>query len=96
MHEAMNAPIGMRQEAPMAMKACTCHDYMLPNIIFNRHREQTKIHEYTHMKNRRMHGNEGGRHTVEDLSFASAEAHVDIVSTCAVKETESVHDAIND
>ena len=32
---------------------------------------------------------------MEDLSFAFAEAHVDMIRTCAVKETESVHDAIN-
>ena len=49
------------------------------------------------MKHRRMHGNEGGRHTVEDLvfAFAIAEAHVDMISTCEVKETESVHHTMN-
>ena len=41
-----------------------------------------------------MHGNEGGRGTVNEMEIDIAEAHVASRSTCAVKHIASVHHAI--
>ena len=46
------------------------------------------------MKFRKLHGNEGGWHTVNELEIDIAEAHVASRSTCAVKHIASVHHAI--